>query len=35
MEKGFQILKDDELLESDEMRLFLARYFDRMLHNCD
>ncbi|MGZ8888126.1 MAG: CCA tRNA nucleotidyltransferase [Halobacteriota archaeon] len=35
MEKGFQILKDDELLESDEMRLFLARYFDRMLNNCD
>jgi len=35
MEKGFQILKDEELLESDEMRLFLARYFDRMLNNCD
>ncbi|MGZ7131722.1 MAG: CCA tRNA nucleotidyltransferase, partial [Halobacteriota archaeon] len=35
MEKEFQILKDDELLESDEIRLFLARYFDRMLNNCD
>jgi tRNA nucleotidyltransferase (CCA-adding enzyme) len=35
MEKGFQILKDEELLESDGMGLFLAHYFDRMLNNCD
>ncbi len=35
MEKGFQILKDEELLESDGMRLFLARYFNRTLNNCD
>jgi hypothetical protein len=35
MEQGFQILKDEELLDSDRMRLFLARYFDRRLHNCD
>jgi hypothetical protein len=35
MEKGFQILKDEELLESDGMRFFLARYFDKMLNNCD
>jgi tRNA nucleotidyltransferase (CCA-adding enzyme) len=35
MEKGFQILKDEKLLESDGMRFFLARYFDKMLNNCD
>jgi hypothetical protein len=35
MEKGFQILKDEELLESDGMRFFLARYFDKILNNCD
>jgi hypothetical protein len=35
MEKGFQILKDEELLESDPIRLFLARYFNRTLNNCD
>ncbi|MDD1725444.1 MAG: CCA tRNA nucleotidyltransferase [Euryarchaeota archaeon] len=35
MEKEFQILKDEELLESDGMRVFLARYFDKMLNNCD
>jgi tRNA nucleotidyltransferase (CCA-adding enzyme) len=35
MEKGFQILKDEELLESDGMGLFLAHYFDKMLNNCD
>ncbi|MGA7076105.1 MAG: CCA tRNA nucleotidyltransferase [Halobacteriota archaeon] len=35
MEKGFQILKDEELLESDQIRLFLARYFNRTLNNCD
>jgi tRNA nucleotidyltransferase (CCA-adding enzyme) len=35
MDEGFQILKDEELLESDGMQLFLARYFDRMLNNCD
>jgi tRNA nucleotidyltransferase (CCA-adding enzyme) len=35
MEQGFRILKDEELLNSDRMRLFLARYFDRTLNNCD
>jgi tRNA nucleotidyltransferase (CCA-adding enzyme) len=35
MEKGFQILKDEEVLESDGMRLLLARYFNRTLNNCD
>jgi tRNA nucleotidyltransferase (CCA-adding enzyme) len=35
METGFQILKDEELLETDGMGLFLARYFDKMLNNCD
>ena len=35
MEQEFQILKDEELLDSDGMRLFLARYFDRTLNNCD
>jgi tRNA nucleotidyltransferase (CCA-adding enzyme) len=35
MEQGFQILKDEELLNSDMMRLFLARYFDKRLNNCD
>lgn len=35
MEKGFKILKDEELLESDGMRLFLGRYFNRTLNNCD
>jgi hypothetical protein len=35
MEQGFRILKDEELLDSDRMRLFLARYFDRTLNNCD
>jgi hypothetical protein len=35
MEQGFQILKDEELLDIDRMRLFLARYFDRTLSNCD
>jgi tRNA nucleotidyltransferase (CCA-adding enzyme) len=35
MEKGFQILKDEQLLYSDRMRLFLARYFNRTLNNCD
>jgi len=34
MNIGFQILKDEELLDSDRMRLFLARYFDRTLNNC-
>ena len=35
MEKEFQILKDEELLYNDSMRLFLARYFDKTLSNCD
>ncbi|MGZ7130386.1 MAG: CCA tRNA nucleotidyltransferase [Halobacteriota archaeon] len=35
MEKGFQILKDEELLASDGMKVFLARYFRRTLNNCD
>ncbi|HYA32841.1 MAG TPA: CCA tRNA nucleotidyltransferase [Candidatus Bathyarchaeia archaeon] len=35
MEAGFRILKDEELLESDSLRLFLAHYFDRTLNNCD
>jgi tRNA nucleotidyltransferase (CCA-adding enzyme) len=35
MEKGFKILKDEELLEIDGMRLFLSRYFNKTLNNCD
>ena len=35
MEKEFQILKNEELLYCDSMRLFLARYFDKTLSNCD
>jgi tRNA nucleotidyltransferase (CCA-adding enzyme) len=35
MDKEFQILKDEELLESDGMGVFLAQYFDKMLNNCD
>jgi hypothetical protein len=35
MNNGFQILKGEELLDSDRMQLFLARYFSMTLNNCD
>lgn len=35
MEKGFQILKDEETLQTDGIRRFLASYLNRTLNNCD
>jgi tRNA nucleotidyltransferase (CCA-adding enzyme) len=35
MEKEFQILKDEEILQTDGIRRFLASYLSRTLNNCD
>jgi tRNA nucleotidyltransferase (CCA-adding enzyme) len=35
MEKGFQILKDEEILQNDGIRRFLAAYLNKTLNNCD